>query len=102
MVADSLEPFVCSVLVTCSSIFDFCLVYRFLGDVICVLFWCSFPVILRRVGESENGRVVGEAYIHGVMEGEASVGWKVEKANLESLSWHKALPCSRCVSEESQ
>lgn len=39
------------------------------GDVICILRTCSVPYVLRRL---ENGRygLVGDCYIHGVMEGE--------------------------------
>ncbi|TVY71201.1 Heterokaryon incompatibility protein 6 OR allele [Lachnellula suecica] len=40
------------------------------GDIICILFGCSVPVLLRRV---ENGQhiLVGECYVHGMMDGEA-------------------------------
>ncbi|KAF6811522.1 ankyrin and het domain protein [Colletotrichum sojae] len=40
------------------------------GDAICVLFGCSVPVILR---ETSDGYVelLGEAYVHGYMDGEA-------------------------------
>jgi hypothetical protein len=46
------------------------------GDLICILFGCSVPVILReRTKESESFfEFVGDAYIHGMMEGEAFVG----------------------------
>ena len=40
------------------------------GDIICVLFGCRFPVILRRQDES-HFILVGEAYIDGYMTGEA-------------------------------
>ncbi|KAH8744029.1 heterokaryon incompatibility protein-domain-containing protein [Hyaloscypha sp. PMI_1271] len=39
------------------------------GDHICVLLGCSTPLIMRRCGE--NYRVVGECYVHGIMNGEA-------------------------------
>jgi hypothetical protein len=43
------------------------------GDVICVLYGCSVPVVLRP--QSEDGRsffqLVGECYVHGIMDGEA-------------------------------
>ena len=39
------------------------------GDVICVLFGCSVPVILRR--DKKHWKLVGECYLHGIMKGEA-------------------------------
>ena len=44
------------------------------GDTLAILFGCSVPMILRRELEgSEDGawRVVGECYVHGLMDGEA-------------------------------
>ena len=43
------------------------------GDQFCVLISCSVPVILRRVPEIEREKymLVGESYIHGMMEREA-------------------------------
>jgi hypothetical protein len=47
------------------------------GDVVCVLFGCSVPVILRKRQDKEDGKVidyfefVGEAYVYGKMDGEA-------------------------------
>jgi len=43
------------------------------GDIICILFGCSVPVILREVDEPDNyhHEFIGECYAHGVMEGEA-------------------------------
>jgi hypothetical protein len=40
------------------------------GDIICILHGCSVPVVLR---EKQGGymSLVGEAYVHGVMDGEA-------------------------------
>jgi hypothetical protein len=43
------------------------------GDIIAILFGCSMPVILRRYGD-KGYKLVGEAYVHGIMEGEA-LGW---------------------------
>lgn len=43
------------------------------GDLICVLFGCSVPVILREM-KTEGGcyyYFIGEAYVHGMMDGEA-------------------------------
>lgn len=40
------------------------------GDIICILFGCSVPVLLR--SRKEGGyTLVGECYLHGVMDGEA-------------------------------
>jgi hypothetical protein len=49
------------------------------GDLVCILFGCSVPVILREITgklrKPRDGRVyhelIGEAYIHGKMDGEA-------------------------------
>jgi hypothetical protein len=40
------------------------------GDLICVLFGCSVPVLLRK-GIGEEYRFVGECYLHGFMDAEA-------------------------------
>jgi hypothetical protein len=42
------------------------------GDLVCVLFGCSTPVLLRMVGE--HYVFLGEAYLHGFMDGEAVDG----------------------------
>jgi hypothetical protein len=38
------------------------------GDVVAILPGCTTPIVLRAAGD--HFRVVGEAYVHGVMEGE--------------------------------
>lgn len=43
------------------------------GDVCCILFGAPVPFILRPVGHQY--KLVGEAYVHGVMKGEAVVDW---------------------------
>jgi hypothetical protein len=48
------------------------------GDLVCVLFGCSTPVFLRRV--EEHYVFLGEAYLHGIMDGEAIGG--LEKGEL--------------------
>jgi hypothetical protein len=47
-------------------------------DIITVLFGCSVPVVLRMVSfEGERFyRLVGECYVHGMMDGEAIPDWK--------------------------
>lgn len=42
------------------------------GDLVCILFGCSVPIVLRRVEDNEKVyKVVGPCYLHGVMNGEA-------------------------------
>ena len=41
------------------------------GDLICILFGLSVPIILREVREGPGYTVIGEAYIYGMMDGEA-------------------------------
>ena len=43
------------------------------GDIVCILFGCSVPVVLRPVGTKDLPafHFIGEAYIHGIMEGQA-------------------------------
>ncbi|KIW05737.1 uncharacterized protein PV09_03594 [Verruconis gallopava] len=43
------------------------------GDLICVLFGCSVPVILRKLDADEQYAFMGEAYVHGLMDAEAIV-----------------------------
>jgi hypothetical protein len=43
------------------------------GDLVCVLYGCSVPVILRQIKESEQYVFMGEAYVHGLMDAEALV-----------------------------
>ena len=40
------------------------------GDLVCVLFGCSVPVVLRKRGE-DSYSFVGECYVHGFMDAEA-------------------------------
>jgi Heterokaryon incompatibility protein (HET) len=41
------------------------------GDVICILYECSVPLLLRKDTDSDYFRLVGECYVHGLMDGEA-------------------------------
>ena len=43
------------------------------GDLVCILFGCSVPVLLRRRPDSDGGvyTFLGECYVHGMMDGEA-------------------------------
>lgn len=41
------------------------------GDIVCILFGCSVPVILRRyAGKEDYYTIIGPCHIHGVMNGE--------------------------------
>ncbi|RDW69991.1 hypothetical protein BP5796_08388 [Coleophoma crateriformis] len=48
------------------------------GDIVCVLFGCSIPVVLREGNNDGTYALVGECYVHGFMEGEAIADWKAE------------------------
>jgi hypothetical protein len=41
------------------------------GDICCVFFGATVPFILRKVDEASHYKLIGEAYIHGLMRGEA-------------------------------
>jgi hypothetical protein len=43
------------------------------GDIVCILFGCSVPVLLRRKGQFPNcyHELIGECYVYGMMDGEA-------------------------------
>ena len=51
------------------------------GDIICVLFGSTIPVILPKAGD--DFEFIGECYVHGIMYGEA-VSWSQQGD--ESLS----------------
>jgi hypothetical protein len=59
------------------------------GDLVCILFGCSVPVVLRRCGDDSLNvyyEFVGECYIHGKMDGEVLAGMDEEsiaKATVE-------------------
>jgi hypothetical protein len=49
------------------------------GDMVCIIFGCSVPVVLRKVstgGGNAHFEVIGECYVHGMMDGEALEGRK--------------------------
>ncbi|CAI6332426.1 unnamed protein product [Periconia digitata] len=41
------------------------------GDVVCILFGCNVPLLLRRTKDRDNFTVVGECFLDGYMKGEA-------------------------------
>jgi Heterokaryon incompatibility protein (HET) len=40
-------------------------------DIICILFGCSVPVVLRPIPNTKEFLFIGECYVHGAMDGEA-------------------------------
>ncbi|KAH9203526.1 hypothetical protein DL95DRAFT_472296 [Leptodontidium sp. 2 PMI_412] len=44
------------------------------GDLVCILFGCSVPVVLREDRERKYYQIIGECYVHGMMDGEAIAG----------------------------
>jgi len=57
------------------------------GDVVCVLFGCSVPVVLRKQEEVEHGyKFVGECYLHGFMDAEAIVMHKKGQLKAEDIT----------------
>jgi hypothetical protein len=49
------------------------------GDMVCIIFGCSVPVVLRKVSTGSGNahfEVIGECYVHGMMDGEALEGKK--------------------------
>ncbi|KAI8649832.1 HET-domain-containing protein [Fusarium keratoplasticum] len=41
------------------------------GDVICIVFQCSMPLVLRKDLAKKEFRLIGACYVHGIMDGEA-------------------------------
>ena len=65
-------------------------------DLICILYGCSVPVVLRKhcAGESdEHYSFIGECYVHGIMEGEAfdliSVGTEARRSRSKPSSFDR-------------
>ena len=48
------------------------------GDLVCVLFGCTVPVVLRKLDDISSYMFVGECYLHGFMDGEA-IAMQVKK-----------------------
>jgi hypothetical protein len=42
-----------------------------LNDIVCILFGCSVPVVLRKAAGEDRYIFIGECYVHGVMDGES-------------------------------
>ncbi|KAK5122281.1 hypothetical protein LTR85_004192 [Meristemomyces frigidus] len=43
----------------------------YVGDVVCVLYGGNVPYILRKVGNQGHYKFIGDAYVPGIMHGEA-------------------------------
>jgi hypothetical protein len=56
------------------------------GDLICILFGCSFPVALRQ--EGYHYIFIGAVYLHGWMNGEAVELYREGKLSLQDFSIH--------------
>ena len=56
-------------------------------DIVCILFGCSVPVILRehKIEGDTHFELVGEAYVHGKMDGEAMADYEDEKTQGKRL-----------------
>lgn len=57
-----------------------------IGDQICLLMGCDIPIILR--SEGDHFLLVGEAYVHGFMQGEADTAIQSRKLPLRRFSIH--------------
>jgi len=55
------------------------------GDLIAILFGCSTPIVIRPHGE--YFKVVGEAYVQGLMDGEAMELLESEKVKARSFTF---------------
>jgi hypothetical protein len=56
------------------------------GDIVCVLLGCNYPVILRPVGG--HYEFVGTAYIHGIMHGEVIRAMEEGKVQSQVFELH--------------
>lgn len=56
------------------------------GDVCYVLFGATVPFILRKADGASHYKVVGEAYIHGLMRGEAVNNIRKDEQQEEFIS----------------
>ena len=60
------------------------------GDMFCLIFGCSIPVVLRKIsasGGSPHFEFVGECYVHGMMDGEALEGRQPMYLYIGKKSW---------------
>jgi hypothetical protein len=59
------------------------------GDLICILYGCSVPVILREYKTQGDHyfEVIGESFVYGMMDGEARVGLSDEEVERKTMSF---------------
>ena len=59
-----------------------------IGDIICVLLGCSVPVVLREhvMGQEKYYQFIGEAYVYGMMDGEALPSDVRDQKGLEDIA----------------
>ena len=57
------------------------------GDLVCILFGCSVPVVLRKILTTHGPvyTLVGEAFIYGMMEGQAHDAFKYSESTVYRL-----------------
>ena len=58
------------------------------GDLVVVLFGGELPFLLRPANVNEAFYLVGDAYIHGLMQGEAVTAWENGKPSHEIFTIH--------------
>ena len=51
----------------------------------CILYGCSVPVLLRQQSDEMGYAVVGECYVHGMMDGEAIMLQKQEQQDIRTF-----------------
>jgi hypothetical protein len=62
-----------------------------INDRICILYGCSVPVVLRKItepNESCHWKLVGDAYVHGIMDGEAIEHVSEEELERRAVVFH--------------
>lgn len=52
---------------------------------ICILFGCSVPIVLRKHPREKYFILIGECYIHGMMDGEAMEALQRNEYSIEEL-----------------
>ncbi|KAK7937855.1 uncharacterized protein PG986_014723 [Apiospora aurea] len=57
------------------------------GDIVCVLFGCMVPFILRK-GSGSRYRLVGECYVPGITKGEVIEAWETGELTEEEFTIH--------------
>lgn len=56
------------------------------GDSVCIVAGCRVPIVLRRRGGGSRYGLVGGAYVHGFMDGEAVEGKDEQDLKFEIVS----------------